>query len=161
MSRPLIAVFPFLVLALAGCDAGRAEAESLKAHDELRHTQGELERQKEENARLRAELEETRKQLDRNADPDNCLEQTGDFSAVTGTSTFVISYRRAYARVPELTFPKSELDPARELVVYEVTERRTDGFTIKVEQHGPRGEGWTATSKKIKWTAKGVPAPRK
>src|SRR5947209_19485796 len=102
MRRPrfITVTIPILVLALAGCDSGRAEraqaeAESLRAHDELRRTQGEVECLKEENARLHRELDDARKLLGRDAAQDDWLEQTGDFAAVTSTGTFVISYRRA------------------------------------------------------------------
>jgi multidrug efflux pump subunit AcrA (membrane-fusion protein) len=169
----LIAVgFSLLAFTLAGCDFGAraermradqaralAEAERERAEVERKHAQAQQAELERENARLRAELDEARKLLGKDVEQDDWLEQTGDFSAVTGIGTFVISYRRVYARVPELTFPKPELDPGGEVVSYEVTDRRTDGFTIKVNLIGSNDK--TATMKKYKWVAKGVPAPKK
>ena len=57
----------------------------------------------------------------------------GDFSRVNGTGKYDFSYKKVYARAPELVIevPK-EASPS---IAYSVTERRLDGFTIQVGAH--------------------------
>jgi hypothetical protein len=79
----------------------------------------------------------------------------GDFSRVNGSGKFDFSYKKTYARAPELVIdvPK-EASPS---ISYSVTERKLDGFTIHVSGLlFDNTEQLAVLMKSIKWRVTGM-----
>jgi hypothetical protein len=79
----------------------------------------------------------------------------GDFGRVNESGKFDFSYKKTYARAPELVIdvPK-EASPS---ISYSVTERRLDGFTIHVSGLSfDNKEQLAVLMKSIKWRVTGI-----
>ncbi len=129
------------VLGIGACNSNDS-ADSKKLRDEL-------EASKAENARLKAELETLKSGTEEE------FTDGGDFSRVNGGGKIDFSYKKVYARPPELVIETPKAPPGFSFG-YEVTERRLDGFTVESKGRIGSKEELAEYLKNMKWRVKGM-----
>lgn len=129
------------ILAVGACNSNDS-ADIKKLHEEL-------EASKAENARLKAELEALK------SGPEEEFTDGGDFSRVNGWGKIDFSYKKVYARQPELVIERLKPPPGVNFG-YEITERRLDGFTVEFKGSTGSQEELAEYRKNLKWHVKGM-----
>jgi hypothetical protein len=122
---------------------------------EVKKLRDELEASKAENARLKAEVEALKSRAGNENGAEEEFTDSGDFSRLNSLGKYDFSYKKIYARPPELVIETPKTSPPS--IGYEVTERRLDGFTIQYKSATyDSSEEFATYLKNLKWRVKGM-----